>query len=205
MWVFAGAKEGSSPPERLEEIKEKPLEIFQLQRALAIELNDKEQQILAQQLIVSVYELPDDSTQERGGVYMEQRLAECDRFVKLCEQYGTLQHRADSYLSLASALNGRISRLAQSSSRFAEAVNVLTQKRDRIIDQYQQLCTTIAKTSTATVQHQISTIKENEEIEKQEEEEKVEEEEEGRLGRRAERTNEKIRRQVFHQVETFHR
>ncbi|KAF1329335.1 hypothetical protein FI667_g6062, partial [Globisporangium splendens] len=101
------------------DIKENnPLHIFPRQRALAIELSDKKQQIIAQRHIVSTYESPDSSLD------IEQRLAECDTLVRLCEQYENLQYRGDAYRSLANALTAQLARLSVRGARFAEAVNV---------------------------------------------------------------------------------
>lgn len=113
-----------------------PLQIFLRQRALAVELADKNQQILAQRHIVSVYESPDRPD-------IEQRLAECDTLVRLCEQYENLQYRADGYRSLANALTSQLARLSARGARFAEAVSVLTEKRNSICTKYQQATKTL--------------------------------------------------------------
>lgn len=113
-----------------------PLQIFLRQRALAVELADKNQQILAQRHIVSVYESPDRPD-------IEQRLAECDTLVRLCEQYENLQYRTDGYRSLANALTAQLARLSTRGARFAEAVSVLTEKRNAICTKYQQATKTL--------------------------------------------------------------
>lgn len=113
-----------------------PLQIFLRQRALAVELGDKNQQIIAQRHIVSVYESPDRPD-------IEQRLAECDTLVRLCEQYENLQYRADGYRSLANALTAQLARLSARGARFAEAVSVLTEKRNSICTKYQQATKTL--------------------------------------------------------------
>lgn len=113
-----------------------PLHIFLRQRALAIELGDKNQQIVAQRHIVSTYESLDQPD-------IEQRLAECDTLVRLSEQYENLQYRSDGYRSLANALTAQLARLSARGARFAEAVQVLTQKRDSVCVKYQQATKTL--------------------------------------------------------------
>lgn len=113
-----------------------PLHIFLRQRALAVELGDKNQQIIAQRNIVSTYESPDRAD-------IEQRLTECDALVRLCEQYENLQYRGDAYRSLANALTAQIARLSVRGARFAEAVGVLTQKRNSVCGKYQQTTRTL--------------------------------------------------------------
>lgn len=117
-----------------------PLDIFLRQRALAIDLGDRHQQILAQQHIVNVYESP-----LAAADAIEQRLSECDMLVRLCEQYSNVQYRADAYRALANALTKQVERLSARGPRFAEAVKVLTQKRNAVCEKYQEATTMLTK------------------------------------------------------------
>lgn len=117
-----------------------PLDIFLRQRALAIDLGDKHQQILAQQHIVNVFESPLAATDA-----IEQRLSECDMLVRLCEQYSNVQYRADAYRALANALTAQVERLSSRGPRFLEAVKVLTQKRNAVCEKYQETTTMLTK------------------------------------------------------------
>lgn len=117
-----------------------PLDIFLRQRALAVDLGDRHQQILAQQHIVNVYESP-----LAAADAIEQRLSECDMLVRLCEQYSNVQYRADAYRALANALTAQVERLSARGPRFAEAVKVLTQKRNVVCEKYQEANTMLTK------------------------------------------------------------
>ncbi|TYZ61494.1 hypothetical protein PybrP1_008380 [[Pythium] brassicae (nom. inval.)] len=119
-----------------------PLHIFQRQRSLALELGNRKQQIVAQRNIVSTYESPDRPD-------LEQRLTECDALVRLCEQGDSLQHRGDAYRSLANALTAQIARLNARGARFAEAVSVLTQKRNSVCGKYEQTARTLRAVTAA--------------------------------------------------------
>lgn len=127
-----------------------PLPIFIRQRAIAMEVGDRHQHILAQRHIVSVYE----SHTEEVGLKPESRsgesatekwLAECDALVRLCDQYDNLQYRADAYRSLANALTAQLTRLrTRGAARFADAIAVLSTKRDSICTKYLDTTTALA-------------------------------------------------------------
>lgn len=119
-----------------------PLLFFQRQRALALELGDKSQQIVAQRNIVNTYEYPDRPD-------LEQRLTECDALVRLCEQCDNLEYRGGAYRSLANALTAQITRLNARGARFAEAVSVLTLKRNSVCGKYQQTTRTLRAMTAA--------------------------------------------------------
>ncbi|KAJ0397440.1 hypothetical protein P43SY_009295 [Pythium insidiosum] len=105
-----------------------PRQIFLRQRALAVELDDKHQQILAQRHLVATY--------ESGGDDLEQRLQECDLLVRWCEQYENLHYRADAYRAMANALTAQLQRLRERGQRFAEAIKVLTHRRNAVSQQW---------------------------------------------------------------------
>ncbi|KAG1706709.1 hypothetical protein DVH05_027563 [Phytophthora capsici] len=133
----AGLMSGSEPMQ--------PLEVFLKQRALAEEIEDVHQQILAQKHIVSVYESPISKPQSESEASeaLERRLSECDTLVRLCEKYDNLQYRADAYRSLANALTAQLARLrarATGNSVYGldEAIAVLSQKRNSVCDSFQE-------------------------------------------------------------------
>jgi tetratricopeptide (TPR) repeat protein len=136
-----------------------PLPVFLRQRALAVEVGDRHQQILAQRHIVSVYESHTNDSEglkpesAAGESAVEKRLAECDIMVRLCEQYENLQYRADAYRSLANALTAQLARLrSRGAARFADAISVLSQKRDAVCNKYQEAAEALAL-ATAVIFH----------------------------------------------------
>ncbi|KAG7395611.1 hypothetical protein PHYBOEH_003411 [Phytophthora boehmeriae] len=134
-----------------------PMHIFMKLRALAEEEGDLHQEILAQRHIVSVYESPVSKPQSdhEASETLEHRLAECNSLVQLCEKYDNLQYRADAYRSLANALTSQLIRLrsrvsgdgASPSRGLADAIAVLTEKRNSVCASYEQA---ISKLSTST-------------------------------------------------------
>ncbi|KAK1940145.1 hypothetical protein P3T76_008468 [Phytophthora citrophthora] len=147
----AGLKSGLEPMQ--------PLEVFLKQRALAEEIGDVHQQILAQKHIVSVYESPISKPQSdsEASEALERRLSECDTLVRLCEKYENLQYRADAYRSLANALTSQLVRLraratGDSVYGLAEAIAVLSQKRNSVCDSFQEA--NVALSTTAALMFQ---------------------------------------------------
>jgi tetratricopeptide (TPR) repeat protein len=139
--VAAGVSSGSGPMQ--------PLQIFTKQRALAEQVGDLHQQILAQRHIVSVYESPISKPQTEGEALeaLERRLSECDALVQLCEKYENLQYRADAYRSLANALTSQLARLRARANGdgtsaphygLADAIAVLSEKRNSVCVSYQE-------------------------------------------------------------------
>lgn len=132
-----------------------PLPVFLRQRALAVEVGDRHQHILAQRHIVSVYESRTSDSESlkpesgTGESAVEKRLAECDVLVRLCEQYENLQYRADAYRSLANALTAQLARLrSRGAARFADAISVLSRKRDAVCNKYQEATEALALATT---------------------------------------------------------
>ncbi|KAL3672507.1 hypothetical protein V7S43_001807 [Phytophthora oleae] len=147
----AGLKSGSEPIQ--------PLQVFLKQRALAEEIGDVHQQILAQKHIVSVYESPISKPQSESEASeaLERRLSECDALVRLCEKYENLQYRADAYRSLANALTSQLARLRARATGdgiygLAEAIDVLSQKRNSVCDSFQEA--NVALSTTAALMFQ---------------------------------------------------
>lgn len=105
---------GIAPAERNQtSVSLDPLQVSMKQRALAIQVEDVQQQLLAQKQIVSVYEssfVKPQSESETAKI-LDRRLAECRAFVRLCEKHDSLQYRADAYRSLANALTSQVVRL----------------------------------------------------------------------------------------------
>lgn len=127
-------------------IRAPPLPVFLRQRALAVEIGDRYQQILAQRSIVGLYESGIAETTENA---IEKWLAECDTLVRLCDQHYDLQLLADAYRSLANALTAQVTRLrARGSTRFADAITVLSQKRDAFCAKYQDTISAQAVSAT---------------------------------------------------------
>ncbi|GMF14657.1 unnamed protein product [Phytophthora lilii] len=137
----AGLSSGSGPMQ--------PLQVFLKQRALAEQVGDLHQQILAQRHIVSVYESPISKPQSESEAteVLERRLSECDTLVRLCEKYENLQYRADAYRSLANALTSQLTRLRARANGdgtsaphygLANAIAVLSQKRNSVCASYQE-------------------------------------------------------------------
>ncbi|GLE00139.1 hypothetical protein PINS_up008866 [Pythium insidiosum] len=122
-----------------------PRQIFLKQRALAVELDDKHQQILAQRHLVATYE---------GSEDLEQRLQECDLLIRWCEQYENLHYRADAYRAMANALTAQIQRLRERGQRFAEAIKVLLYRRNTVSQQWRE--THLRLTAAAAVMLQTS-------------------------------------------------
>ncbi|TMW67478.1 hypothetical protein Poli38472_011098 [Pythium oligandrum] len=110
-----------------------PRAIFIKQRTLAMELGDAEQQVMAQRALVHTYEAPLSSFESQE---LEKRLEECDLFVHFAEPYSQSVHQADAYRALANALTAQLTRLAERGQRFADAIFVLTQKRDDVARKY---------------------------------------------------------------------
>ncbi|RLN96440.1 hypothetical protein BBJ28_00024144 [Nothophytophthora sp. Chile5] len=136
-----------------------PLQVFLRQRELAEQVGDRHQQILAQRYIVSMYEsaITKPQTDGEAGEALERRLAECDALVQLCEQYESLQYRADAYRSLANALTAQVARLrarargdGTSAPHFGltEAIAVLSQKRDGVCTSYLQVSASLTMAAT---------------------------------------------------------
>ncbi|POM81079.1 Hypothetical protein PHPALM_999 [Phytophthora palmivora] len=147
----AGLNSGSEPMQ--------PLLVFLKQRALAEEIGDVHQQILAQRHIVSAYESPISKPQSEGEATeaLERRLSECDTLVRLCEKYENLQYRADAYRSLANALTSQLVRLRARANGdgnygLADAIAVLTQKRNSICVSYEEA--SVALSTTAALMFQ---------------------------------------------------
>ncbi|KAE8877231.1 hypothetical protein PF005_g6604 [Phytophthora fragariae] len=139
--AIAGLNSSSGPMQ--------PLQVFLKQRALAEQIGDLHQQILAQRHIVSVYESPISKPQSDGEATeaLERRLSECDVLVRLCENYENLQFRADAYRSLANALTSQLARLRARANGdgtsppqygLADAIAVLSQKRNSVCASYQE-------------------------------------------------------------------
>ncbi|KAL7684138.1 putative tetratricopeptide-like helical domain superfamily [Plasmopara halstedii] len=132
-----------------------PLQVLKKQRALALQMGDLHQQILAQQQIVRAYEshIIKASNESEDKKVLDCRLSECKAFVRLCEKSEDWHYRADAYRSLANALTSQICNLRARAKGKDEsvqhAIDKLVQKRNSNCTRYQEAVVAYSSTESS--------------------------------------------------------